>query len=127
MANKHSKHGFVPRLCRLALGAGFVALSATAARAEPTTYWEAEAKAEQYQKQAQQYRDLGGAGYKSGLVRQADTEAAKYSALADKLGAGPDEESTAGAKQTDEQKLAACQASKPVVGVPLGCNKTETK
>src|SRR5678815_4828707 len=78
MANKHSKHGFVPRLCRLALGAGFVALSATAARAEPTTYWEAEAKAEQYQKQAQQYRDLGGAGYKSGLVRQADTEAAKY-------------------------------------------------
>lgn len=89
MANKHSKHGFVPRLCRLALGAGLVALSATAARAEPTTYWEAQTKAEQYEKKAQQYRELGGAGYKSGLVRQADTEAAKYTALADKLGAGP--------------------------------------
>jgi len=125
MANKHSKHGFVPRLCRLALGAGFVALSATAARAEPTTYWEAEAKAEHYQKQAQQYRELGGAGYKSGLVRQADTEAAKYSALADKLGAGPDEESTAGGKETEEQKAAICRSSKPVAAI--GCNERETK
>ena len=120
MANKHSKHGFVPRLCRLALGAGLVALSATAARAEPTTYWEAQTKAEQYEKKAQQYRELGGAGYKSGLVRQADTEAAKYTALADKLGAGPDEESAASGKETDEQKL-ACQPSKPVA--MIGCNK----
>ena len=124
MANKHSKHGFLLRLCRLALGAGFVALSATAAQAEPTTYWDAQAKADQYEKKAQQYRELGGAGYKSGLVRQADTEAAKYTALADKLGAGPDEESKASGKETDAQKV-ACQSSKPVA--MIGCNEAYTK
>ena len=124
MANKHSKHGFVCRLCRLALGAGFVALSATAARAEPTTCGEAQAKAGQYEEKAQQYRELGGVGYKSGLVRQADTEAAKYTALADRLGAGPYEESNASGKETDEQRI-ACQPSKPVA--MIDCHKETTK
>jgi hypothetical protein len=88
-----SKHGFVSRLCRLALGTLFIALPVTVARADttPTTYWEAQTKADHYQKRAEQLRASGGAAYKSGLVRQAEAQTTKYAVLGDQLGAPPDE------------------------------------
>ena len=75
---------------RVVLGALLLGLPATAAFAgepEPTTAASADAIAQHYRDQAEQYRALGGVGYKTGLVQRADADAAKYAALAEKLSA----------------------------------------
>jgi hypothetical protein len=80
----------ISRYLVVALGALLVGLPATRAlAAEPTTVSEAQAVAQQYREQADHYRALGGVGYKSGLVQRADADAAKYSALAERLSAPP--------------------------------------
>jgi hypothetical protein len=81
-----TKNRSISRFAALALGSLLVGLPATAAlAAEPTTAPEAQAMAQHYREQAEQYRALGGVGYKTGLVRRADADAAKYSALAEQL------------------------------------------
>lgn len=85
-----TKNNGISRLCGLALGGLLVGLPATAAlaaEAEPTTAAEAQAKADDYQEQADHYRAQGGVGYNSGRVQGAEAEAAKYCALAEQLSA----------------------------------------
>ena len=70
----------------LPLGALAVGLPATAAlAAEPTTAPEAQALADKYREQADNYRALGGVGYKTGIVQSAEANAAKYAAVSDQL------------------------------------------
>jgi hypothetical protein len=85
-----SKTKSTARYLVVALGALLVGLPATRAlAAEPTTASEAQAMAQQYREQADHYRAFGGVGYKSGLVQRADADAAKYSALAERLSTPP--------------------------------------
>ena len=56
----------------VALGALLVGLPATKAlAAEPTTASAAQAMAQKYRQEADNYRALGGVGYKTGLVQRA--------------------------------------------------------
>ena len=72
------------------LAGAFVGLSVTAARAdEPMTSGEAEAAAQAARKEADHYRQLGGVGYKAGLVQSSEAEAAHYDAMAQKLAPAP--------------------------------------
>jgi hypothetical protein len=81
-----TKNKSISHLTVLALGALLVGLPATAAlAAEPTNASDAQAMARHYRDQADQYRAMGGVGYKTGLVQRADADAAKYSALAEQL------------------------------------------
>jgi len=74
------------RLSVWALGALLIGVPGTAAlAAEPTTAGEAEAAAQHSRDLAAQYRQLGGVGYKTGLVQRADGDAARFSALAEQL------------------------------------------
>jgi hypothetical protein len=75
------------RLSISALLAGtLIGVTGTAARAdEPTTAAEAEAAAQAARKRADHYSELGGVGYKAGLVQAADAEAARYEAMAQTL------------------------------------------
>ena len=69
-----------------ALGALLIGLPGTTAlAAEPTTAGEAEAAAQHSRDLAAQYRQLGGVGYKTGLVQRANADAARFSALAEQL------------------------------------------
>jgi hypothetical protein len=73
-------------LATLALGGLLATVPATSARADaPSTAAEAQAKADDARKEAKWYSSLGGVGYKSGLERQANAEAARYDAKATKL------------------------------------------
>ena len=80
----------ITRCLVVALG-GFLAGAPTARAlaAEPTTASEAQAMAQQYRDQAVRLRALGGPAYKTGLVQRAEADAAKYSALAERLAAPP--------------------------------------
>jgi hypothetical protein len=74
------------RLSIWALGALLIGVPGTAAlAAEPTTAGEAEAAAQHSRDLAAQYRQLGGVGYKTGLVQRADADATRFSALAEQL------------------------------------------
>src|SRR5579871_352874 len=75
-------------LSSLVLGALLVGVRSTVAFAgesEVTTPEAADAMAQHYQKQGQQYRAMGGVAWKTGLVQRADAGAAKYAALAEQL------------------------------------------
>jgi hypothetical protein len=80
-----TKNKSIVRLAVVALGALLVGLPVAARAAEPTSSWEADAKAQHYRDQAAHYRALGGVGWKSGLVQRAEGDAARYAALADHL------------------------------------------
>src|SRR5258708_40225860 len=81
-----TKSKSISRFTVLTLGALLVGLPATGAlAAEPTSAPEAQAMAQHYREQAEHFRSLGGGGYKAGLVRRAEADAAKYSALAEQL------------------------------------------
>lgn len=70
------------------LGGALVGLPLSAARADqPTTAAEAEAAAQQAHARAEHFGQLGGVGYKAGLVQAANAEAARYDTMAEKLGA----------------------------------------
>jgi hypothetical protein len=71
----------------LVLGAfvALVPLATLSAASEVMTAAAADAAAQRYARDAQQYRALGGVGYKSGLVQRAEQEASKYAALAASL------------------------------------------
>ena len=75
-------------LSSLVLGALLVGAHSTAAFAgesEVTTPEAADAMAQHYREQGQQYRAMGGVAWKTGLVQRADADAAKYAALAEQL------------------------------------------
>lgn len=76
------------RLGGLLLG-GFLLLGpARAARAdEPSTPAEAAAAAEAAAQQADQYRQLGGVAYKTGLVQRAEADANRYASMAGEMSA----------------------------------------
>lgn len=79
----------ISMFARVVLGALLLGLPARAAFAgepEPTTAESANAMAQHFRDQAEHYRSLGGVGYKTGLVQRAEADAAKYAALAEKLG-----------------------------------------
>src|SRR5215468_1309716 len=69
----------------LAAGAMLIGTPAAALAAEPTTAAEARAMAQASRDRAEQYRALGGVGYKTGLVQREEMSAARYTALADQL------------------------------------------
>jgi hypothetical protein len=64
---------------------GLPATAALASEGDVTTPESADAMAQHYRDQADHYRALGGVGYKTGLVQRADSDAAKYAALAEQL------------------------------------------
>ena len=81
-----TKNKSIARLSVFVLGALLVGASGKAARAaEPTTADEAAAAAQHSSELAARYRQLGGVGYKSGLVQRADADAARYATLAEQL------------------------------------------
>jgi hypothetical protein len=65
-----------------ALPLGARAIAASAAEDDPTSAAAAEETAADYQAKAEQYKQIGGAGYKTGLVQRAEADAAKYTAIA---------------------------------------------
>lgn len=72
------------------LAGALVGLSFTAARAdEPMTADQAQAAAQAARKEADHYNQLGGVGYKAGLVQASEAEAARYEAMAQKLAPAP--------------------------------------
>jgi hypothetical protein len=72
------------------LAAAVVGLPLTAARADqPATAGEAEAAAQAARERADHYRELGGVGYKAGLVQSSEAEAARYDAMAQALAPTP--------------------------------------
>jgi len=102
------------RLSGLAFGGLLLLGPATAALADqPATPEDASARAQAAEQRAAQYRELGGVGYKSGLVRGAEAEAAHYNNMAEQM-AG---ESPAATTPTPAP---ACDADKPGA-IPPNC------
>jgi len=102
----------IVRLCVLGLGALLIGLPASAARAaEPTTASDAEAMAQDARKEAAYYRSLGGVGYKTGLEQREEADAARYSAMAEKLGA-------AATPAPTQEACPNCSPTKPAVLAP---------
>ena len=87
----------------LAVGALLIGSPASAGVTEPATTAEARQMAQESQARAEQYRAMGGVGYKTGLVQREEADAARYSALADQMEAS----AVAPATTTDEQRDAA--------------------
>ena len=82
------------RLCGLAWG-GALLIGVPARRAfadQPMTPEDAQQTAQSYQDQADQYRLIGGAAYKNGLVQRAEANARRYDDLAEELRTPPGEE-----------------------------------
>ena len=96
------------RLSITALLAGaLVGLSFTAARAdEPMTADQAEAAAQAARNEADHYRQLGGVGYKAGLVQASEAEAARYDAMAQKLAPAPTAAEPAASASQDQAPAA---------------------
>jgi len=86
------------------LAGAVVGLPLTAARADqPTTAGEAEAAAKAARAQADHYRELGGVGYKAGLVQASEAEATRYDAMAQTLAPTPAfEQQVQDAKRSEE-------------------------
>lgn len=78
------------RLGGLLLGGFLLAGPARAAVAdEPATAADADAMAQAAEQQADQYRQLGGVAYKTGLVQRAEADATRYSSMAEEMSAPP--------------------------------------
>ncbi len=76
------------RFAVLSLGGLLVSLPAATSRAhEPTTAVEAQAMAQMAGVRAEKARAMGGVGYKSGEVRRAETDEARYTAMAEEMSA----------------------------------------
>src|SRR5215467_1355017 len=75
----------------LAAGALLIGSPASASATEPATTAEARQMAQESQARAEQYRAMGGTGYKTGLVQKEEADAARYSAAADRMEAAADE------------------------------------
>ena len=89
------------------LAGALVGLSFTAARAdEPMTADQAQAAAQAARKEADHYRQLGGVGYKAGLVQASEAEAARYDAMAQKLAPAPTAAEPAASASQDEAPAA---------------------
>lgn len=72
------------------LAGALLGLPLTAARADkPTTAPDAEAAAQNAREQADHYRQLGGVGYKTGLVQRNEAAAMRYDAMAEELSPTP--------------------------------------
>ena len=71
----------------LAAGALLIGSPGRAAAAEPTTAAEAQTKAQESAARAEEYKAMGGSGYKTGLVQREEADAARYQAQADQLAA----------------------------------------
>jgi len=72
------------------LAGALLGLPLTAARADkPTTAPDAEAAAQNAREQADHYRQLGGVGYKTGLVQRNEAAAMRYDAMAGDLAPTP--------------------------------------
>ena len=69
----------------LAAGALSICSPASASATEPAATAEARQMAEESLTRAEQYRAMGGVGYKTGLVQREEADAARYSALADQM------------------------------------------
>ena len=52
---------------------------------QPSSAQEADARAQTAEQQAAQYRELGGVGYKTGLVQRAEADASRYSDMAERM------------------------------------------
>jgi hypothetical protein len=79
---------FLSLVSSLVLGAlplGARALAAATSADDPTSAAAADETAAQYRAQAEQYKAMGGTGYKTGLVQRAEADAAKYQAQADAM------------------------------------------
>jgi hypothetical protein len=79
---------FLSLVSSLVLGAlplGARALAASTSADDPTSAAAADEAAAHYRAQAEQYKQIGGIGYKTGLVQRAEAEAAKYQAQADEI------------------------------------------
>jgi hypothetical protein len=78
------------RLWMLVLGGAVLAGPAGVARAgEPTTPAQADEMAQTAADRAAQYRELGGVGYKTGLVQREEADATRYANMADEMRAPP--------------------------------------
>ena len=75
----------------LAVGTLLIGSAASAAETEPATTAQARQMAQESQARAEQYRAMGGTGYKTGLVQREEADAARYSAMADQMEATADE------------------------------------
>jgi hypothetical protein len=72
------------------LAGALLGLPLTAARADqPMTAPDAEAAAQNAREQADHFRQLGGVGYKAGLVRSSEAAAMRYDAIAEELSPTP--------------------------------------
>jgi ABC-type sugar transport system substrate-binding protein len=92
------------RFSILVLAAPLVGVTATSAlAAEPTTVDEARAAAEHSEKLAAHYDNLGGVGYKAGLVQSSEAEAHRYSVLADELASPPESVPTPAEQRVQKQ------------------------
>ena len=119
MNNKSKSTSVLARVVLGAFLAGAPATAALASEGDVTTAESADAMAQHYREQAAQYRALGGVGYKSGRVREADASAARYQALAEQLrGSAPAEPQSAQA--TNNADLAAHYRALGGVGYKSG-------
>lgn len=76
------------RLGGLLLGGLVLIGPARSSRAdEPATAVEADEMAQAAQQRADQYRELGGVAYKTGLVQRAEADATRYSSMAEEMSA----------------------------------------
>jgi len=71
----------------IAAGALLIGSPGRAAAAEPTTAAQAQTMAQESAARAEQYKAMGGTGYKTGLVQREEADAARYRAQADQLAA----------------------------------------
>jgi hypothetical protein len=84
-----TKHNWMSWLSAALLGGVLTGAPVVARAAEPTTAEQARELAQHYREQAEHYKQLGGVGYKTGLVQRAEADAAKYSSMAETLPSTP--------------------------------------
>jgi hypothetical protein len=95
------------------LGGALLALPLSASRAdEPMTANQAQLAAQDARDQAEHFRQLGGVGYKTGLVQRADADAARYDAKALELAPTP----TVTQQLLDEERHEKLEAHYRAVG-----------
>lgn len=87
MSTKKTSYLSVLASSALAAGALLIGSPGRAAATEPTTAAEAQQMAQESATRAEQYKAMGGSGYKTGLVQREEADAARYQARADQLAA----------------------------------------
>jgi hypothetical protein len=92
----------------LVLGGALLAGPVGVARAadQPTTPAQADELAQKAADQAAQYRELGGVGYKTGLVQREEAEANHYANMAEEMRAPPASVSVQSTEAQHDQALA---------------------